>query len=243
MMDVFPRIYKKESRFVIVLYREEWGSGGWTKREYLAIQDRVLKEGEEFLLFIRLDDSKLPEWLSAKYAYHSFKPSELDSLIMTVESRLNSVGSKITYETPIQRAKAIKIYQEILNKKREFLASNDGYKSRSSEIEKFIAYLKSIKEQIPQPTGFTEDRLFYEIRINLFSLSFNFQNEDISIQLVKRSFHSESHYERIFENIYLFDCDFNLIPGWTNQKTKEFLYTENLADTSVHKLLDKIDPR
>ena len=52
----FIDVFGKQSKIVVVLFRNKWGTTPWTKIEEKAIRNRALEEGFNFVLFIPLDD-------------------------------------------------------------------------------------------------------------------------------------------------------------------------------------------
>ena len=52
----FIEVFGNQSRSVVVLYRNKWGTTPWTRIEEKAIRNRALEEGFNFVLFIPLDD-------------------------------------------------------------------------------------------------------------------------------------------------------------------------------------------
>lgn len=57
-------MFFRRSRLVVVLYREDWGETRWTRVERTAIEDRFLRDGADFLLFVMLNSADAPPgWL------------------------------------------------------------------------------------------------------------------------------------------------------------------------------------
>jgi hypothetical protein len=62
--QTFNEVFAKQSRLVVVLYREGWGKTPWTRIEVTAIRNRAFDEGYDFVLFIPLDGKpSVPKWL------------------------------------------------------------------------------------------------------------------------------------------------------------------------------------
>ncbi len=47
-IDAFSRVFRREARIVVVLYRESWGNTKWTRIEETAIKSRQFDEGFKF---------------------------------------------------------------------------------------------------------------------------------------------------------------------------------------------------
>jgi len=63
-IDEFRDVFFRRSRLVVVLYRSDWGETPWTRVERTAIEERFLRDGSEFLLFVMLNSADAPpKWL------------------------------------------------------------------------------------------------------------------------------------------------------------------------------------
>lgn len=100
-VDAFSRIFGKESRIVMVLYRKGWGQTQWTRVEENAIRTRGFNEGHEFIILVRLDETNPPVWLPPTRIYLSFERSGIDGLTGVIESRVQAVGGAIAQESTI----------------------------------------------------------------------------------------------------------------------------------------------
>src|SRR5437870_578606 len=52
--ETFNAVFGERARAVVVLYRDGWGATPWTRIEQTAIQNRAMREGWDFLLFVKL---------------------------------------------------------------------------------------------------------------------------------------------------------------------------------------------
>lgn len=60
-LETFGHVFRDDSRIQAVLYRDGWGATPWTRVEAMAIRDKCLSDGFDNLVFVRLDDSELPD--------------------------------------------------------------------------------------------------------------------------------------------------------------------------------------
>jgi TIR domain/NNMT/PNMT/TEMT family len=60
LIDALDRIYRLESRFVVIFTSEDYKRNPWTIRERQIVQARALQDPEVFVLPVRLDDAKIP---------------------------------------------------------------------------------------------------------------------------------------------------------------------------------------
>jgi len=71
--ETFSTVFGERARCVVVLYRDGWGTTPWTRIEQTAIQNRALRDGWEFLLFIKLTPgATMPKWLPHSYIWHQW---------------------------------------------------------------------------------------------------------------------------------------------------------------------------
>jgi len=93
--------FTDESRTVVVLYREPWGSTEWTRVEETPIKERCLKHGWDSLFLVALDKgSTLPKWLPrthVRFNYADFGPehNELKSYCTPDELRREFKGGPL----------------------------------------------------------------------------------------------------------------------------------------------------
>lgn len=60
----FNTVFGEESRTVVVLYRDTWGTTPWTRIEETAIRNRAFSEGYDFVIFVPTQKGvTLPKWL------------------------------------------------------------------------------------------------------------------------------------------------------------------------------------
>ena len=62
--EVFAKIFKEQSRVVVILSRNEWSESYYTDIERSAIIDRtsVKNEGYNFLMVIPMEPGQIPSW-------------------------------------------------------------------------------------------------------------------------------------------------------------------------------------
>jgi hypothetical protein len=79
-VEKFSRIFGKEARVVVILYREGWGQTKWTRVEETAIRTRGFNEGHEFALLVKLDSTNPPIWLPPTRLYLGFERYRIDGV-------------------------------------------------------------------------------------------------------------------------------------------------------------------
>jgi hypothetical protein len=60
LYEHFADVYQNKARFCLMLVSEHYARKHWTNHERKAAQTRVLREKQEYLLPLRLDDTEIP---------------------------------------------------------------------------------------------------------------------------------------------------------------------------------------
>ncbi len=152
--EAFAKIFKEQSRIVVILSRNEWSESYYTEIERNAIIDRtaVKNEGYQFLIVFPMMHGEIPSWYPSTRIYADpqrfsieelarfieFKVSEEGGCVksLTVEDRYQHFLDRIEEKKSIielqfdkgaiQNAKdEITILKECFNKKSEFLRKNN----------------------------------------------------------------------------------------------------------------------
>jgi hypothetical protein len=104
-LESFRQAFLSQSRLLVVLYRDGWGKTRWTAIEELAIKERMFNGGWKSLLFVMLDkQSTPPAWLPSTQLYLNHTDFGSD-LLGAIKYRALELGSKLTPETAIEKAK------------------------------------------------------------------------------------------------------------------------------------------
>ncbi len=108
----FARIFKEESRVIVILSRNEWSNSYYTEIERNAIIDRtaVKNEGYQFLLVIPIVQGEIPSWYPSTQIYASPFRFSIEELAHFIEFKVSEEGGIVRTLTVEDR------YQEFLNK-------------------------------------------------------------------------------------------------------------------------------
>lgn len=88
LVDFFDRIYRKESRYCVMLISEEYVKRMWTNHERQSAQARALEEkGNEYILPIRFDSTELPG-MQPTIGYLSVKDHTIEQVVATLAEKL-----------------------------------------------------------------------------------------------------------------------------------------------------------
>lgn len=133
-MSEFTRIFERESRLVVVLFRKGWGQTPWTGVEQTAIQERGFGQQWDFLLFVSLDDAPPPDWLPKTRVWYNLPRFGMAGLAAVVEQRFQDVGGVPTVESAIDLASRLRREQDEDAARVGFLSSQDGINLAETEI-------------------------------------------------------------------------------------------------------------
>lgn len=140
--ESFRKAFHEDSRIVVVLYRDGWGKTPWTRVEEVAIRDRFLKEGWDWLLFIMVDSkSTPPPWLPETRIRLSLPDYGIEQAIGAIKDRAQELGGQFHKEDAVQRARRLERQMGARAKRKRMLGSTEGVnaaRSKASEIHSEI---------------------------------------------------------------------------------------------------------
>lgn len=82
-------IYSEAARFCIMLLSENYARKSWTNHERQSAQSRAFREQQEYILPIKLDDTKIPGLLET-VGYISYPDHSIDEIVNLIIRKLNS---------------------------------------------------------------------------------------------------------------------------------------------------------
>lgn len=147
--ETFRKAFRSDSRLVVVLYRDGWGNTPWTRIEEMAITDRFLKEGWNWLLFIMLDSkSTPPPWLPETRIRLHLEDYGIEQAVGAIKVRLQEIGSQIQKETAKKRAKQIEGQVAFRAEKERLFSSIEGVKGFENEFNIISQEISRIVDDI-----------------------------------------------------------------------------------------------
>lgn len=106
--ETFGRVFREETRLVVVLYRAGWGESKWTRIEQAAIRARGFEHGYNFAKFIPLDvPPTVPRWLPPTHIYADLNRFGLDGAAAVIEQRIRELGGQVHQETVEEHAQRV----------------------------------------------------------------------------------------------------------------------------------------
>lgn len=148
-VTAFSEVFGEESRLVVVLYRESWGTTIWTRLEETAIKGRFLKHGHDFLLLIQLEENRsVPAWFPVQRIWLDYSRWGLDGAASVIEARAREVGGTPHEESAVEKAKRIKRESQLAEERKGFLNSPAGVMAAREELDRLFGILEAKAAEI-----------------------------------------------------------------------------------------------
>lgn len=87
LVDHLVNIYSRKARYCVMLISEHYPLRRWTNAERTAAQERALRDANEYILPIRLDDTDVPGAAEAG-GYRDLREHSLESIAELLEGKL-----------------------------------------------------------------------------------------------------------------------------------------------------------
>lgn len=107
--EAFAKVFKEESRVVVILSRKEWSDTFYTELEKNAIVDRLSsgKEGYGFLFVIPLAPKQIPAWYPETRIYADPTRFSIEELARFIEFKVIDKGGEVKPVSFKERAEAL----------------------------------------------------------------------------------------------------------------------------------------
>lgn len=107
--EAFARVFKEESRMVIILSRKEWSESFYTELEKNAIVDRLSsgKDGYGFLFVIPLAPKQVPAWYPETRIYADPTKFSIEQLATFIEFKVTEQGGEVKPLSFKERSEAL----------------------------------------------------------------------------------------------------------------------------------------
>ncbi len=137
----FRRVFKNESRLVVILYRSEYGDTQYTSVEYDAIAARALETNWKFVILIPFD-KPIPDWYPYTYIYVDPYNHRVDQIASIIEFKLLELGSEFKQETLVEKAERIQREKDFERERLKILGDSGTMIQAEKLYNEFIELLK-----------------------------------------------------------------------------------------------------
>jgi hypothetical protein len=253
-VNVFSDIFSKYARFVLVLYRENYGNTDWTAIEYSIIQERfkrTIKTNNSPILFCKLDTSPNPTWLPETYIY--FKVTQIDELVRLIQKKITDFGGTAFPQTAEERLKvtlAKNKYEETFQRKvflNQELADEARLEASNLKDKLFNKLEKSASENNLCFRDNTE-QIYSNVSIATLSVIFDsisvyLKDNQLSTNSIDGAFieviiHKQQQKLKQYKKKFYITS--NNIYGWRDMDNSNFLTTESFVETIFQDLVNII---
>jgi hypothetical protein len=132
-LEVFQNVFRRESRVVVVIYREGWGKTKWTAVEETAIKEMCF-DADWTRIVVYSEDEKAPKWLPQSYIWAG-KRYGLTALAGVIEQKVQEAGGNVGEE----------VVEEMAERIRRFLHAAEAREARRNSDEGIQASLRERK--------------------------------------------------------------------------------------------------
>jgi hypothetical protein len=87
IVDHLVNLYARKARYCVLLISKEYPLKAWTKTERTSARERALRDADEYILPIRLDDSEVPG-ITEVAGYRDLRQQSLKSIVDLLEEKL-----------------------------------------------------------------------------------------------------------------------------------------------------------
>jgi len=190
--EAFAKVFKEESRIVIILSRKEWSESIYTDIEEGAIVDRTTlnNQGHRFLFVIPMVPKQTPSWYPTTRIYADPRRFTIEDMARFVEFKVTEEGGIVV---PVTAEDIASNFMEKLKVKRETIeaqktevaidnlpTSLEDLKNTFNTKAKYFQNLTSFRTEL-QP--FSEGVHFAFFAIKTFGLHCKIHNLEIGLEL------------------------------------------------------------
>lgn len=87
LYDHLSEVYSEQGRYCIMIISEHYAKKAWTNHERRSAQERAFKENEEYILPVRLDDTKIPG-IRDTVGYLDLRKKSISDIVRATLSKL-----------------------------------------------------------------------------------------------------------------------------------------------------------
>ena len=148
-VDQFSSVFSRDACVVVVMFRENWGKTKWTGIEEHAIKARAFNEGgQQFLKFVRLDESPLPVWVDPTRLWTDLCRFGKEGLAAVLSELVRARGGIARQPTAEERAAEVDRRRAFASDRTSFLESSNGVEAATASARQVIRELEKLAPRI-----------------------------------------------------------------------------------------------
>jgi hypothetical protein len=255
--ESFSKVFGKDARIVVVLFRDTWGNTPWTRIEETAIRNRGYEEGYDFTVFIpTLPSVGMPKWVPKNRLYVGLDRWGSKGAASVIESRIQDAGGTARLESTVERAQRLKREIDAETERRKFLASYEGVVAAQGEAGHLFDELVQRATKVQQSTNWEfnvkRENAWLEIYSSFGCMAVEWSRQyantlegtflDVAIwegtpPRPGRYFISGEAPPRREHKKYTFDRNFSGAFQWLSQSGEQYS-NRQMADSCIQSLMD-----
>lgn len=249
----FIDVFGKQSKMVVVLFRNKWGTTPWTKIDENTIRNRAFDEDQNFLLFIPLDNPyKIPKYLPKVFIWNDLAKAGIKGAADIIEERIRLLTDKSKAESPKHLKTKNEIILQFEVESSKFLESVSGLEIADVELKKLFSALEIEKNKITANDksiflSYKRENRICVVEYGEFSIKFYLQPGKNNLHMdsplyfeLQRQAVSSNEPEILGAEIYHFELKKVGVYGWIkNDDGDSFISSKQLAEDSIKLLLSQ----
>ena len=249
LLDVF----KKQSRCVVLLYGNKWGTTPYTAIEEKAVRTRISEEGNDHLLVISLDNPPVvPKYLSKTQIWTEIALAGINGTAAFIEEQVRLLGGGLSEELPVNVVTEIKKDYQFEVESSKFLESVSGFEIAVVELKKLFSALEIEKNKITGSNKgisltYKSDDKNCTLIYGEFSIRFYLQPEKSNLLMdsplyfeMQKQDVTSSGFNVLAVEEYHFELKKVGVYGWIKGTDSDsFISSKQLAEDSIKLLLSQ----
>ena len=249
----FIDVFGKQSRTIVVLFSNKWGTTPWTAIEEKAIRNRAAVEGFNFLLFIPLNNPpETPKYLPQTRIWTGLSKLGVKGAAIAIEALVLSLKGGSKPELKTNTKTEIKIEPQFEVESSKFLESVSGLEIAALELKKLFLAIETERNKFQKsdknfPIIYNKSDRKCTVQYGEFSIMFYSQIEksnmlvDLPLYFELQKHDSTSNTLNILAvEEYHFEVKKVGEYGWIKNADNDlFFSSKKLAEDSINLLLSQ----
>jgi hypothetical protein len=90
ILDHLVNLYARKARYCVLLISRAYPLKAWTETERTSAWERALRDAEEYILLLRLDDTEVPG-IAGAAGYRDLRQHSMESIVELLEQKLGEL--------------------------------------------------------------------------------------------------------------------------------------------------------
>lgn len=250
----FIDVFERQSRNVVILFSNKWGTTPWTAIEEKAIRNRASLEGFDFLVCIPLDNPpETPKYLPQTRIWTGLSKLGVKGAAIAIEALVLSLKGGSKPELKTNTKTEIKIEPQFEVESSKFLESVSGLEIAALELKKLFIAIETERNKFQKsdknfPIIYNKSDRKCTVQYGEFSIMFYSQIEksnmlvDLPLYFELQKHDSTSNTLNILAvEEYHFEVKKVGEYGWIKDADNDlFISSKKLAEDSINLLLSQI---